>query len=107
MRAPREPAIELSGEGMPIGVVKRAWAAGVDAAAAQGVHEVAHREQTLHIRASVMFTTRIERFCAFIDHRRGEWNIPGHHHIAHRHRVHDVFIRGIEPACDLHGADPR
>ena len=43
-RAPRQQAVELVGEGLAVRLAERRGTARVDAAGAQGVHEVAHVE---------------------------------------------------------------
>ena len=56
-----EQPIELVCECLTVVLIERAGSAGIDAAAAQRVHEVAHVEQLADVLAAVELAARIQR----------------------------------------------
>ena len=62
-----QKAVELVGEALAIGQVERRRAAGLNAAAAQCVHEIAQRQVLADVFGGVELAPRIERVPAALD----------------------------------------
>ena len=102
----REDAIELTRELILVAGAQRRRAAGVDAASAQLVQEVAPRNVFADVGVGVQLASEIESHAARLDDQRGKWNVRGDDHVAGGHPGNDLAIRDVESARDLNRPDP-
>ena len=77
-----QETVEPVRECLSVGGGKCRRAAGVDAAAAQSFHEVAHAQPLLDVARIKQVAARIEHAGALGDHLRGERHIGGDHQVA-------------------------
>src|SRR5471030_1069445 len=69
--------VQAVGEVLPVALAVGRRAAGVDAAAAQFVHEGAHRQHLRDVVGGVEIAARIERIAAFFQHVGRQRDIAG------------------------------
>src|SRR5690606_20481445 len=104
-RARGEPAIELVGKGLPVARVQRLRTAGLDAGAAQFLHEVPHRQAFGHVVGRVALAARVERRRAALDHARGQRDVLGDDQVAGADAPDDLAVGHVEAAGHLDGVD--
>jgi hypothetical protein len=92
-------------EGLPIALAEGWRAAGLQAAAAHGVHEIAHVQPLADVFACVQLTARIQSQAAFFDDFCSQGNIGGDDEVAFARVPDNVAIGNIEAAGHLNRAD--
>lgn len=104
---PRHPAFQLGGKSLTVIAGQGRRPAGLDAAAAQCVHEIAHVEQALHIVSVIKLAARIQRAGAFADNGGSQRDIGSDDQITGGGHLNDMVVSDIKAAGHLHHADPR
>ena len=89
----REKPVQLIRECVAVGLAPGRGSAGLDAAPAQLVHEVAHGQALLDIVLRIEHTPRIERVAAAADHLGRERNVGSHDEVSGLHLLHDLVSR--------------
>ena len=85
--------------------MERSGSAGLDAGAAQLLHEVAHREPLGDVVGGEPLAAGVHGVGAFFDHPRRKRDILGDHEVTGRGALGDQVIGGIKAALHLQGAD--
>ena len=97
----------MPGEHAAFGLAHRWWAAGLYAAGAQVVHEVAHVEQRADVGGGIPFAAMAEHVAAFLDDLGGERQVAGDDEVAGAHAFDDLVVGHVEAGGNLHAADIR
>ena len=87
-----QQTVQLIGKRLPVSVVERGGSAGLDTAAAQGIHEIAHVQALADIVFSVQFAAWVQGQATFVDGFRGQWDIRRDDQLAGSCVLHDVVV---------------
>ena len=74
-----QPFIQFIGELLTVALIECRRSAGLHAAGAHGIHEIAHVQTLFNGFSGVAFAARIKRDAAFLDHFRCQRDIGGDH----------------------------
>jgi signal transduction histidine kinase len=102
-QGPRERPVERVGEGLLLARAVGAVAAGLDAGAAQPVHEVPHRQTLADALAGVLLATRVDHGHAPGHEERRQRDVGRDGDVARRRVLHDVAVRHVGAAVDADG----
>ena len=80
---------------------QRRRAACIDAARAQRLHEISHRQAGSDVVSRIEFTAWIEGMASILDDLRRQRNVAGDDEIAGVESFHDLIVSNIKPRCDL------
>ena len=95
----------IGAAGLAVGLAERRRPAGIDPAAAQGIHEVPHAQALTDIVLGIQVPSRVECQAAPGDHLGSERNVRGHHQVTGLRLLHDVIVGHVEAGGDLNRAD--
>ena len=97
--------VQLIRKCLAVALVERRRAARVHTAAAQSVHEIAHRQPLLDRVFGIELPARIQRMAAPRDYLGGQRNIGGDYQVANLNQSGDLVIRHIETRRHLYRPD--
>jgi len=106
-RRSRQRVVELPGEGVLVAGAEGGWAAGVDAGAAQGIHEVAQGQGGGDAAGVVGFAARGEDADALGDEIGGERDVGGDDEVAGLGAAEDFAVSDVDALCGEGGTASR
>jgi len=88
--------VQLIGECLPVTLIQRRRAAGVDPAGTQRIHKIPHDQTLFDIVNRIQLAARIEGIAAFFHHLRRQGDIGRDHQVACGKPLDDLVVGDVE-----------